>query len=180
MPGFISDSPLARGLIRIGDEAIAREDDAALRDYFGEDYVFHGPGGDLSFDQLRAYFASLRAAFSDLRIVREQIIADGKFLAARNTFSGDFTGVFTYSPIGPVEPTGQHLEWEVISTFRYDDDGPTGRGVGADGLPQLLDQARRDRHRTCRAHVRHSWLIARVGPRLRSETPSLAVGANRA
>jgi predicted ester cyclase len=121
MPGFISDSPLAGDLIRIGDEAIAREDDAALRAYFSEDYVFHGPGGDLSFDQLRAYFASLRAAFSDLRIVREQIIVDGNFLAARTTFSGDFTGVFTYSPVGPVEPTGQHLEWEVIGTFRYDD-----------------------------------------------------------
>lgn len=122
MAGFISDSPLARDLIRIG-EAIAREDDAKLRAYFAEDYVFHGPGGDLSFDQLRAYFASLRAAFSDLRIVREQIIADGDLLAARNTFSGDFTGVFTSSPIGPVEPTGQHLEWEVINNFRYHYDG---------------------------------------------------------
>jgi predicted ester cyclase len=123
VPGFISDSPLARDLIRIGDEAIAREDDAALRAYFSEGYVFHRPGGDLSFDQLRAYFASLRAAFSDLRLVREQIIVDGSFLAARTTFSGDFTGVFTYSPIGPAEPTGQHLKWEVIGIFRYDDQG---------------------------------------------------------
>ena len=123
MPGFISDTPVARDLIRIGDQAIAREDDAALRAYFAEDYVFHGPGRDLSFDELRAYFASLRAAFSDLRIVREQIIVDGNFLAARSTFSGDFTGVFTYSPIGPVEPTGQHVEWEVVGTFRYRDDG---------------------------------------------------------
>jgi predicted ester cyclase len=122
MPDFISDTPLAGDLIRIGDEAIAREDDAALRAYFAEDYVFHGPGGDLSFDELRAYFASLRAAFSDLRLVREQIIVEGSSLAARTTFSGDFTGVFTYSPIGPVEPTEEHLEWEVIGTFRYDDD----------------------------------------------------------
>ena len=121
MPGFISDSPLARALIRIGDEAIAREDYVALRAYFSEDYVFHGPGGDLSFDQLCSYFASLRAAFSDLRIVREQIIVDGNFLSARTTFSGEFTRVFTYSPIGPVEPSGQHLEWEVIGIFKYDD-----------------------------------------------------------
>ena len=90
-----------------------------VRAYFSEDYVFHGPGGDLSFDQLRAYFASLRAAFSDLRLVREQIIVDGNFLAARTTF----TGVFTYSPIGPAEPTGQHLEWELIGIFSYDDEG---------------------------------------------------------
>jgi predicted ester cyclase len=62
----------------------------------------------------------LRAGFSNLRIVREQIIVDGNFLAARTAFSGDFTGVFTHSPIGPVEPTGQHLEWDVIGTFRYD------------------------------------------------------------
>ena len=80
-------------------------------------------GSDLSFDELRTYFASLRAAFSGLRLVREQIIVDGNFLAARTTFFGDFAGVFTYSPIGPVGPTGQHLEWEVIGTFRYDDDG---------------------------------------------------------
>ena len=123
MPGFISDSPLARDLIRIGDEAIARADDVALRSYFTSDYIFHGPGRDLSFDQLSAYFASLRAAFSDLRLVREQIIVDGNFLAARTTFSGAFTGVFTYPPIGPVEPSGQHLEWEVIGTFRYDHEG---------------------------------------------------------
>src|ERR1700752_716759 len=123
MAGFISDSPLARDLIRIGDEAIAREDDAKLREYFAEDYVFHGPGSELSFTQLNAYYASLRAGFSNLHLVREQIIVDGNFLAARTTFSGDFTGVFTYSPIGPIEPTGQHLEWEVIGIFRYDDEG---------------------------------------------------------
>src|SRR5579863_1553331 len=123
MPGFISDSPLARDLIRIGDEAIAREDAPALRAYFREDYVFHGPGADLGFDELSAYFASLRAAFSGLRLVREQIIVEGNFLAARTTFSGDFSGLFTYSPIGPVESTGQHLEWEVIGIFRYDDEG---------------------------------------------------------
>ena len=58
-----------------------------------------------------------------MRLAREQIIADGRFLAARSTFSGDFTGVFTFSPIGPLEPTGQHVEWEVIHTFRYHDDG---------------------------------------------------------
>lgn len=107
MPGYISDSPLARDLIRIGNEAIAIEDDAKLRDYFAEDYLFHGPGSNLSFEELSAYFASLRGGFSDLRLVREQIIVDGNFLAARTVFSGDFTGIFTYSPIGlPSSPPG--------------------------------------------------------------------------
>ena len=104
MPGFISDTPLAHDLIRIGDEAIAREDESALRAYFTEDYVFHGPGRDLSFDQLSAYFASLRTAFSDLRLVREQIIADGNFLAARTTFSGNFTGASPTRRSAPSSP----------------------------------------------------------------------------
>lgn len=58
MPGFRSSSPLARDLIRIGDEAIARGDDAKPRDYFTNEYAFHGSGADLSFEELRAYFAS--------------------------------------------------------------------------------------------------------------------------
>ncbi len=77
----------------------------------------------MTFKELSAHFASLRAAFSNLRIVREQIIVDDNFLEARNRFSCDFTDVFTYSPIGPLEPTGEHLGWEVINAFRYHDDG---------------------------------------------------------
>jgi predicted ester cyclase len=123
MPDFISDNPLAHDLIRIGNEAIAKEDDAKLRAYFAEDYIFHGPGGELGYEELRAYFASLRSAFTGLRLVREQIIVDGTFLAARTIFSGDFTDVFTNSPIGPVNATGKHIEWEVIGTFRYDEAG---------------------------------------------------------
>jgi hypothetical protein len=55
MPGFISDSPLARELIRIGNEAIATENDAKLRASFSDDYVFHGPNGDLNFAEVSAY-----------------------------------------------------------------------------------------------------------------------------
>jgi len=40
-----------------------------------------GSGGDLGFDELRGYFASSRAVSSDLRMVREHIIVDGRFLA---------------------------------------------------------------------------------------------------
>ena len=146
MPGFISDSPLADDVIRLGNEAIAREGGTKLRAYFAEDYRFHGPGGDLSFDGLAAYFASLRAAFSDLRIVREQIIVEGNFLAARTTFSGYFTNVFTYSPAGPVEPTGQHVEWEVIGTFRYHEDRRLAEEWVANRLSQPLNQTRRDHY----------------------------------
>src|SRR6202034_4380573 len=96
MPGAISDSPLARDLIRIGDQAIARADDTALRAYFAADYIFHGPGADLSFDQLSAYFTSLRAAFTGLRLVREQMIPGGGIPAAATTVSRGFARGFHY------------------------------------------------------------------------------------
>jgi len=114
--------------------------------YFAEDYVFHGPGGGLGFEEFRAYFASLRAAFAGLRLVGEQIIADGRFLAARNTFAGGFTGVFTSSPIGAVEPTGRHIEWEVINTFRYDQDGRLAQEWAQTGYRSFLAKLCVNRH----------------------------------
>jgi predicted ester cyclase len=136
--GFISDQPLARGLIRIGEEAIAQANDGQLREYYADGYILHTPAGDLDFEALRTYFASLRAAFTDFRIVREQIVADGVHLAARNTFSGIFSHVFTHSPVGPVEPHGRPIAWEVMNTFRYDSDGRLAEEWGQSDYRGLL------------------------------------------
>ena len=110
-------------MIRIGDEAIATEDDAKLRTYFADDYVFHGPGRDLSYEELRAYFESLRTAFSGLRIVREQIIVDGTPRSRVPRSPATSPRFLRESPIGPVGPTGQHVVWELIGTFRYNNAG---------------------------------------------------------
>ena len=141
MPGFISDSPLARDLIHIGNDAIAHEDAATLRAYFAQDYVFHTPGGELSFDQLNAYFASPRAAFSG-RLVREQIIVEGNFLAARTRFPELHRGLYLLAH----RSSRAHRAAPGVGSDRYlpvQRRGPAGRGVGADRLPQLLDQAGR-------------------------------------
>jgi predicted ester cyclase len=123
MSEFITNNPLAPDLISIGEKAIAKENDDLLRQYYAEDYVFHGPGADLDFEALRGYFASLRDAFSDLRITRAIIIGEGEYLAARTIFSGVFTGVFTLSPVGRLEPHGKAVGWEVMNIFRYNADG---------------------------------------------------------
>jgi hypothetical protein len=87
MPGYISDHPLARGFIRIGGEAVVRENDAMLRKYFAEDYIRRmirrTLSGDLDFEGMRSYFGALRAAFTGLRAVREQIVIDGLHLKAQ-------------------------------------------------------------------------------------------------
>ena len=34
-----------------------------------------------------------------------------------------FAKEFAYTPIGTVQPNGQHVQWELINIFRYTDDG---------------------------------------------------------
>jgi predicted ester cyclase len=123
MSAFITTHPRASELISIGEEAIAQENDDLLRQYFAEDYIFHGPGTGLNFEALREYFTSVRDAFSDLRITRAMIIGEGDYLAARTIFSGVFTGVFTLSPVGRLEPHGKAVEWAVMNIFRYNAEG---------------------------------------------------------
>ena len=41
---YITQSSLSAALIAIGETAIAKEDDAALRDYYALGYVLHLPG----------------------------------------------------------------------------------------------------------------------------------------
>jgi predicted ester cyclase len=115
--------PLAQGLIRIGETAIAKENDDALRAYFAPGYTLHLPAADINFEQLRLYFAALRAAFPDLAIRRPIIIGEGPYLAARTTFSGTFVNVFAQSPAGALNPTGRQVEWEIMNIFRYDEQG---------------------------------------------------------
>jgi predicted ester cyclase len=123
VPDPMSSSPFAEPLIRIGEIAIARENDAALDAYFAPDFKIHGPGGELTYEELKAYFAALRAAFTNLQVQRAAIIGDGSYLAARTIFSGTFTNVLTQSPVGPLQPNGKPVEWEVMNLFRYNEQG---------------------------------------------------------
>jgi predicted ester cyclase len=118
-----SRDDVVRGLIRIGEQAIALEDDAALDAYFANGYVLHGPDGDLDYPTLKRYFAALRDALADFRVTREQIIVEGDFVAARTTMSGVFEREFTQSPVGPLPPNGKPIAFHIINIFRYDDEG---------------------------------------------------------
>lgn len=137
---FVSDDPHARGLIEIGEVGIARENDAALRDYFAPDFVFHGPGGNLTYEELRDYFASMRAAFPDLSVVREYVIADSNYVGARTRFSGTFKNEWTGAPNGPVPPTGKTISWAVNNIFRYNNSGRLAEEWVEYDIPALRQQ----------------------------------------
>jgi predicted ester cyclase len=114
---------LANGLVSIGEEAVARSNDALFYEYFTDDYVLHSPAGAFNRDEIKAYFAALRASFTDFTISRAQILVDGNFVTSRTVMAGRFDKEFAYTPVGTVEPNGQRVQWELINIFRYTDEG---------------------------------------------------------
>jgi predicted ester cyclase len=114
---------LANGLVTIGEEAVARSNDALFYKYFTDDYVLHSPAGEFNREEIRAYFAALRESFTGFTISRAQILVAGNFVIARTVMAGRFDKEFAYTPIGTVEPNGKHARWELINIFRYTDEG---------------------------------------------------------
>ena len=100
MTSTLDPKTLADELIRIGREAIAKPDDEALDAYFTDDFVFHGPDGDVDRDGLKQFFASMRAAFTGFAVERDKVPVEGNFVAARTRMSGTFDHVFTAAPLG--------------------------------------------------------------------------------
>ena len=119
----ISNNPIAAELIKVGEEGINPGDDRILNPYFSDDYVIHMPGGEMTFAELKAFWDVWRNALTDFKITREQIIVEGNFIGARNTFSGTFENELSTSVIGPIQPNGKEVNIEVINTFRYNDEG---------------------------------------------------------
>jgi predicted ester cyclase len=127
------------GLIRMGELELTGEREAEVDAYFAPGFTFHGPdGAELDYEGLKAYFASLRAAFDDLSIRRGIIVAEGDYVACQTTIAGIFAREFTHSPVGPLPPNGNRVVFELVNIFRYDDQGRlTEEWVQADNRSRL-------------------------------------------
>ena len=112
-----------RKLVRIGEEAIAVEDEPKLNAYFADGYKFSGPDGEMTFEQVKAFFASLRAALTDFNCKRREVISEGDLIAAQTSMSGVFENTFESAMVGPVKPNGQRVTLELMNFFRYTPEG---------------------------------------------------------
>jgi predicted ester cyclase len=123
-PRATSREELVAGLIRIGEKELTGEDEEEVDAYFAPDFQFHGPdGAESDYEGLKAYFASLRAAFDDLTISRGIMVVEGGYVACQTTIAGTFAREFTHSPIGPLPPNGRRVVFELMNIFRYDNQG---------------------------------------------------------
>jgi predicted ester cyclase len=111
-------------LVRVGELELTGEDEDEVDAYFAPGFRFHGPdGAELNYEELKAYFASLRAAFDDLTISRGIMVVEGDYIACQTTITGTFAREFTHSPIGPLSPNGNRVVFELTNIFRYDEEG---------------------------------------------------------
>jgi predicted ester cyclase len=120
---FSRDELVAR-MVRAGELEVSGESPDELREYFAPGYVFHGPGGvEMDVDGLLDYFAAVRAAFDHRSIRRGIIIAEGNNMACQTWIEGDFTQEFGASPVGPLQPNGKRITFDLHNIFQFDDQG---------------------------------------------------------
>ena len=137
--------PRARALIRIGEVGIARENQAAMTEFFHPQFRFHGPGGaEMDRQQTWAYFAACRAAFDDFTVTRQALVSDGgSYMAARTRFSGLFARPFAGARSGAIQPNGKRVEYRLINIFRYAPNGQLIEEWAQYDTQVFMDQLRR-------------------------------------
>jgi predicted ester cyclase len=120
--GMSRDEFVAR-LVRAGELWMTGGNPDEIRAAFSPGFTFHAPGVEIDYDGLAAYFQSLRDAFDHLKITRGIVVVEANHIACQTTIEGDFVREFTQSPVGSLPPNGQHVVFELINIFRYDDQG---------------------------------------------------------
>jgi predicted ester cyclase len=120
---YTRDELVAR-LVRAGEIEVTGEDIQTVGDYFAPGFEFNGPGGLVTdFNGLSGYFASVRAAFDDRSIRRGIMVVEGNTIACQTWIEGTFVREFTRSPVGPLQPNGRKVVWQLLNIFVMDDHG---------------------------------------------------------
>jgi len=94
---------------------------------FSDDYAGRGP------EYIKEYTNSLRAAFPDLQVKIDPIIAEGNMTAWRRTHTGTHKGEYM-----GFQPTGRKITWHDIIISRYDENGKILEEWGVGDLYEIL------------------------------------------
>ena len=88
--------------------------------HLADDFVEHEetPGLAPTKDGVKAFFRMQLAAFPDLRMAVEDIVANGDKVVARVRYTGTNSGEFMAMPA-----TGKGVDVQLIDMFRFGDDG---------------------------------------------------------
>jgi steroid delta-isomerase-like uncharacterized protein len=112
-------------------------DIGAFGDLLAEDFVEHEelPGLSPSKDGVKTFFLMQLAAFPDLRMDVEDIVADGAKVVARVRYTGTQQGEFQGMPA-----TGKSVNVQLVDIFAFDGDGRVREHWGVLDQLTLLQQ----------------------------------------
>ena len=119
-------------------ERISAGDIDGFGDLVADDFVDHqgGPGFPATKEGTLDFFRSLRAAFPDLQMTVEDVIADGDKAVARVTVAGTHQGEFMGVP-----PTGTRVVGvQLIDVMRFDGGGLVCEHWGVSDMLSLMQQ----------------------------------------
>ena len=125
---------------RLFDDVINHGDLEQADDLVSVGFVEHNPmpGQAAGLAGFKQVLVMLRAAFPNLRITIDELVAEGDKVAVRLTACGDHQGAFQGLP-----PTGRRVAWEGISMLHIADGQVVERWFHADvlGLREQLGAA---------------------------------------
>jgi steroid delta-isomerase-like uncharacterized protein len=118
-------------------ERINAGDIGGFGDLVAHDFVEHqgGPGFPATKEGTLDFFRSLRAAFPDMQMNIEDLIADGDKTVARVMVTGTHQGEFMGVP-----PTGTRVGVQLIDIMRFDGGGLVCEHWGVADMLSLMQQ----------------------------------------
>jgi steroid delta-isomerase-like uncharacterized protein len=132
MQRFEMSSDVAHAFIRRFTDFINSSDPNLAPELVSPDAIFHAPGVAAPLSGPDGYLellAMLRSAFSDVRWVLEEAVAEGDMIAARFSMSGTNDGSSMGAP-----PTGRAFQATSMGFYKLAD----GKIVEERGLPDML------------------------------------------
>lgn len=103
-------------LRRAWDEIYGQGRLDSIEEFVVDDVIAHEPDGDVrGVEEFKRYLAPYLAAFPDMSMTVEDVIAEGDKVVSRYTFRGTHTG--TTDVYGP--PTGKPLVMEGVTVYHF-------------------------------------------------------------
>jgi predicted ester cyclase len=104
------------------EEAVNKGNLAPIDELVGNPEIIHASGagvGENTPTKVKAWVTELRAAFPDIHVTIEDLMAHGDRVVNRVTYRGTQSGELHDAVWGDIPPTGKRITWSAIAINRF-------------------------------------------------------------